>query len=68
MGNPETPFTQLLKKYGVKKCYYAHLHGKSIYGAVQGNVDGIEYKLVSADALKFCPYKIEIGDNTTKSR
>ncbi len=47
-----------LKEYGVKHCYYGHLHGNAIRFAVQGEVDGIRYKLVSADSLRFCPYKI----------
>ena len=45
-------------EYGVRRCFYAHLHGKAIRFAVQGEVDGIRYKLVSADGLHFCPYKI----------
>ena len=48
----------VLKEYGIKRCFYAHLHGKAIRFAVQGEVDGIRYKLVSADGLHFCPYKI----------
>ena len=48
----------VLKEYGVRRCFYAHLHGKAIRFAVQGEVDGIRYKLVSADGLHFCPYKI----------
>lgn len=48
----------LLKEYDVKRCYYGHLHGNAIRFAVQGMVDGIEYRLISADALAFCPYKI----------
>ena len=48
----------VLKEYGVRRCFYAHLHGKAIRFAVQGEVDGIRYKLVSADGLQFCPYKI----------
>lgn len=48
----------LLHEYGVKRCFYAHLHGGSIRYAVQGRVDGIEYRLVSADSLRFCPVKI----------
>ena len=48
----------LLKEYNVKRCYYGHLHGNAIRFAVQGTVDGIEYRLISADALAFCPYKI----------
>ena len=48
----------VLKEYGIRRCFYAHLHGKAIRFAVQGEVDGIRYKLVSADGLQFCPYKI----------
>ena len=48
----------VLKEYNVKKCYYGHLHGAAIRFAVQGKVDEIEYKLISADGLSFCPYKI----------
>lgn len=48
----------VLKEYNVKKCYYGHLHGAAIRFAVQGIVDEIEYKLISADSLSFCPYKI----------
>ena len=42
-----------MKKYNVKKCYYGHLHGASIIDAIQGNIEGIEFKLVSADGLDF---------------
>jgi len=49
---------EVLHEYGVKKCFYGHLHGKSIRYAVQGMVDGIDYKLISADGLGFVPYKI----------
>ena len=48
----------LLKEYNVKRCFYGHLHGNAIRFAVQGMVDGIEYRVISADALAFCPYKI----------
>ena len=42
-----------MKKYNVKHCLYGHLHSHSIKDAVQGNVEGIELKLVSADGLDF---------------
>ena len=48
-----TSYAQIMKKYNVKRCYYGHLHSNSIKEAVQGNIDGIEYKLVSADGLEF---------------
>ncbi|MGN0648963.1 MAG: metallophosphoesterase [Oscillospiraceae bacterium] len=50
--------TDVLQKYGVKRCYYAHLHGGAIRGAINGVYQGIEYKLVSADGVGFEPVKI----------
>ena len=49
---------ELLHKYSVKRCYYAHLHGSSIKGALNGERSGINYKLVSADGVGFDPVKI----------
>ena len=51
-------FTDNFEKNGVAKVVYGHLHGKSIRGALQREVDGIRYRLISADGLRFCPYKI----------
>lgn len=47
--------TDVLQRYGVKRCYYAHLHGGSIRGALQGERNGIDYRLVSADGVGFDP-------------
>ena len=52
-------FIKLLKKYNVKKCFYGHLHGVSIKDAVEGEYEGIEFKLVSADGLNFELHKIK---------
>ncbi len=49
----------VLKKHGIKRCCYGHLHGESTLKAVRGNVDGINFSLVSADFLEFCPKIIE---------
>ena len=49
----DTDYTRLMKKYNIKRCYYGHLHANSIQDAVEGDVDGIEYKLVSSDGLDF---------------
>ncbi len=46
-------FTDMLKKYGVTKCYYGHLHSYSHANRVPDTVDGIEYRLVSSDYLGF---------------
>ena len=48
----------LLGHYGVKACYYGHLHGPSHRLAIEGRVDGVDYRLVSADYLEFQPKKI----------
>lgn len=53
LSNQEADFVNLMKKYNVKRCYYAHLHGVSINDAIEGNIEGIEFKLVSADGLDF---------------
>ncbi len=50
--------TDVLQRYGVKRCYYAHLHGSSIRGALNGEHCGIEYRLVSADSVQFEPVKV----------
>ena len=46
-------FVKLLQKYNITKCYYGHLHGTSHNDAIEGGIDGIQYKLISADYLKF---------------
>lgn len=54
----ELEFVKLMKKYNVKKCYYGHLHSISINDAIQGEIHGIEFKLISADNLDFKLEKI----------
>lgn len=56
----EAKFVELMKKYNVKRCYYGHLHGASIKDAVQGEIEGIQFKLVSADGLDFKLEKIKL--------
>lgn len=51
---------EVLDEFSVRRCYYGHLHGGSIRWAVQGPVNGIDYTLLSADAISFTPYKIGI--------
>ena len=52
------PILELLERYQVRACYYGHLHGASHRLALQGRRGGVEYRLVSADYLKFRPEKI----------
>lgn len=51
-------FVELMQAYGVATCVYGHLHGRSRYSAVQGEIDGVRYHLVAADQLRFMPLKI----------
>lgn len=48
----------LLHAYGVRRCYYGHLHGGSHRLAVCGEQEGVEYRLIAADYLRFKPEKI----------
>ena len=57
-GASAQEIVDVLQECGVTECYYGHLHGRSIRFAVQGGMEGIRYKLISADSLGFCPYKI----------
>lgn len=43
---------------GVTRCFYGHLHGPSIRRAVQGEAEGIRFRLVSCDAVNFTPVRI----------
>lgn len=56
--SPMTGFIDIMKKYEIKECYYGHLHGEGIKGAIEGEYEGINLKLVSADYLNFIPFKI----------
>lgn len=49
----------LLKAYGIKKCYYGHLHGVAAKFAVDDNIDGIDFRLISCDRLGFVPKLIK---------
>ena len=49
---------ELLKRYGVSRCYYGHLHGASHGLAMEGLWDGIDFTLAAADKLGFRPVKV----------
>jgi uncharacterized protein len=50
---------EVLQRHQIRRCYYGHLHGRSVASAVQGQVEGIDFRLVSADSLHFTPLLIE---------
>lgn len=56
IGEQDSPFTDLAKEYGAEMVVYSHCHGIDRFDdSFKGNVDGIEYYLVSGDYLKFKP-------------
>jgi predicted phosphohydrolase len=49
------PLVGIMEEYGVRRCFFGHLHGRARARAVEGFVRGIEYRLISADHVKFTP-------------
>jgi len=49
---------ELLARYGVRRCFYGHLHGDSHRLAVEGERGGTSFSLVSADYVNFKPLQI----------
>lgn len=49
---------ELLQRYEVRRCFYGHLHGGSHRLAMEGQWDGVDFRLVSADYLNFQPMRV----------
>ena len=49
---------EMFGRYGVKECYYGHIHGKGCSAAFRGVKNGVKYELVSADQLMFRPLRV----------
>ena len=58
LNNLHLEFYKTMKQYDVKRCYYGHLHGNSHKDAIEGEIGGIDFNLVSADYLDFKLQKI----------
>ncbi len=58
LQHDENDFIRMMKRYGVTKCFYGHLHSASHKNAVNEIIDGIEYRLVSGDYLQFDPMRV----------
>ena len=53
------PMLEVLKRHGIKECFYGHIHGKKGHSlAIKGEKDGIKYHLISSDYLQFMPLDI----------
>ncbi len=48
----------VMYRHKIKQCFYGHVHGKAHQYAVNGERDGIDFRLISSDYMQFCPYKI----------
>lgn len=51
------PILNVLKKYGIKSCYYGHVHNNYNIPR-QFTFDDITFTMVAADYLNFCPMPI----------
>lgn len=49
---------QVLKEYGVRRCFYGHIHGSGTQYAVDGIYQEIDFRLISCDYAGFCPVKV----------
>lgn len=51
----------LIREYPVNHVVFGHLHGEGLRNAIEGNINGLNYHLVSCDYLNFSP-KLILGD------
>ena len=49
----------VLTEYGIKRCFFGHIHGDTTGRYDNFVSDGIKFSLISGDRLKFCPKLIE---------
>lgn len=48
----------VLYKYNITECYYAHIHGYACKNAITGMSDNINFTMLSSDYLQFVPKQI----------
>ncbi len=53
-----TELTEMIREAGVRHCVYGHLHGADAEAALEGEVDGVLYRCVSADRVGFVPARV----------
>lgn len=56
----------LLEGYGVRECYYGHLHGGGHRLAQEGKRGRVEYHLIAGDYLNFKPRLVLPGEENEK--
>lgn len=59
IGEEKSPFTLMAEEYGAEHVVYSHCHGIDRFDdSFKGEVNAVEYHLVSGDFLRFKPEKI----------
>lgn len=59
IGEQESGFTRMAEEYGSEQVIYSHCHGEgNFFDSFHGDVNGIEYRLVSSDYLNFKPVRV----------
>ena len=54
---------EVLRRYGIRNCWYGHLHGAARNRAFTGEYEGIVMKLIAADSVGFVPQLILQGSD-----
>ena len=49
---------EVLHRHHVKWCFYGHIHGRGSEYAINGQRDGVNYRLIASDFLQFDPMDI----------
>lgn len=58
-GEKNEYILRVISEYGIKRCYYGHVHGKASHAkAFVGEYQGTEFRMISADYIGFMPEKI----------
>ncbi len=58
-GEKNEYILRVISEYGIKRCYYGHVHGKASHSkAFTGQYQGTEFRMISADYIGFMPEKI----------
>lgn len=50
--------TDFMNTHNIKRSVFGHIHLSGVKNVVQGDIDGIDYRLVSCDYSKFMPVKL----------
>ena len=54
------PLLRVLTDYGIKRCYFGHVHGDRSGRFADFTLEGVRFSLASADSLDFTPKKVTL--------